>query len=84
MKSVVVNDNFLFSLFACLNGEILRLRGDLLIMMEDTDTEHGLAILQAVIGLNDRCITDALAWQDALDEHILGDTDMLITSDLGY
>ena len=40
-------------------------------MMEDTDAENGLAILQTAVGLDDRRIADAPAWQDALHKHIL-------------
>ena len=46
--------------------------------MHDSDSYHGIAVLQAVIGLDECCVADALAWHDALDEHILRDADMLV------
>ena len=60
-----------YILSARLDGELARLRDDLLVLVEDTDADDGLAVFQTIVGLDNCRVADASAWHNALHKDIL-------------
>ena len=55
----------MFLSLACHNAEFTRLRGHLPTALEDTNTEHRLAIMQFIVRSNDCRIADSLTRHNA-------------------
>ena len=74
----------MFLSLACHNAEFTSLRGHLPTALEDTNTEHRLAIMQFIIRSNDCRIADSLTRHNAFYQDILRHTDMLVTCEFSY